>query len=101
MREEVLEALDFGIERWTAFANGGDHWACKLCNIFQGCETNGIYCPMRFVSGKTTHCGNLDRYAEHSYRNDRPGMRKEALIMAGLLKWAKYLVLNGYIDIPE
>jgi hypothetical protein len=100
MRKQVLDALDFGIEKWTAFANGGDLWECKLCSIFPGCETSGIDCPMRVVSGNND-CGNLDRYVEHSDRNNMHGMKKEALLMAGLLKWAKYLVLNGYIDIPE
>lgn len=93
-KKEVIEALRWGADEWDKTAIDPEYrHICKLCEIF----TNGCFgCPLLITGSRpgSGECANWDRYYDAWQNDDIETQKKEAAILAGVMRWEAYKLEN-------
>ena len=94
MKQQIIDALKWGADEWDKTAIDPEYYhSCKLCSIVEdGC----IGCPL-FITGSRPElckCANWDRYNDAWENGDIETQKKEAAILAGVMRWEAYKLEN-------
>jgi len=95
MKQQIIDALKCGADEWDKTVVDPKHFHnCKLCEIFRdGC----FGCPLLITRSRPRmgKCANWSRYNDAWWDADIETQKREAAILAGVMRWEAYKLENG------
>lgn len=94
MKQQIIGALKWGADEWDKTAIDPEYFhSCRLCKII---KNDCIGCPLLITGSqpRSGECANWGRYYDAWENNDIETEKKEAAILAGVMRWEAYKLEN-------
>ena len=94
MKQQIIDALKWGADEWDKTAIDPEYFhSCRLCKII---KNDCIGCPLLITGSQPGigECANWRRYDEAWENYDVETQKKEASILAGVMRWEAYKLEN-------
>lgn len=94
-KRQIIDALKWGADEWDKTVIDPKYFhSCRLCEII---KNDCIGCPL-FIAGSPSglvgYCANWSRYYDAWVQHDIETQKKEAAILAGIMRWEAYKLEN-------
>ena len=93
-KQQIIDALRWGADEWDKTAIDPEYsHNCKLCEIFRD---RCFGCPLLITGSRPGlgECANWGRYDDAWENYDIETQKKEAAILAGVMRWEAYKLEN-------